>query len=138
MLVSARGNIVDLSYRFVRGSTSELEHIIYKGSFISTSTKDAFFMVGDKIVKVTQLRRGDDGNISLTTQAVEGLRDLFTTGLNSSEIGIYKSLLNLSEVSETHSLSDIKHKLFIMPIPFLNEFALIPMSAVHGSGILNM
>lgn len=137
--LSSRHKLVELSYKFKAGSKTKIDHIIYKGSYVGTAFKDAFFAVGsaDKIFKIEQISKSEGGEFSLQGREIESLENLFHTGLNSSEIGVYKSTLLLSPASKTFALKELHHKLFIIPLPLGQEFALIPMETVHGTSLIN-
>ena len=130
---NVRSKIVELAYKV--GDVNELKHVISKGTFIATVLKDSIFAIGskEKIVRIVKILRGVDSKIQLITQRLMHLENLFTTGLNSSEIGVFRTDMVCARETETYELTHVLHKLFAIPIPFEGGFALIPMTHVNST-----
>jgi len=97
-----------VTFKLEAGSEDDCRYVLHKGSVVSAVLKDSVFaLTCGWIVKVHQVRRLPTNEIILKTRAVSDLRALFTSTLDSRELGVFKSNLEVSRKELTIRPSEL-------------------------------
>lgn len=121
------------SYRELKGSHDELQHVIHKGTFISKNRKDSFFVLRGRdtvIITVKKISRSLEGVIYLHAVQLTDVRPQFSTGLNSMEIGVFRTCLIEATEVKKYEFKDLKNKLYLIEAFNQSGFTLTSMTDI--------
>ena len=112
------------------GSEEVCKYVRFRGAMISSALKDSVFkLLSGEIIKVHRVKLTPEKEAIIEAQIISDLRALFTSTLDSRELGIFSSSLEVEQRKVIIRPADIEHKFFVMPIRD-GDYALLPMSRI--------
>jgi hypothetical protein len=123
--------------QFEPDSTTICKYVRYRGAVISSSLKDSVFkLASGEIIKVHRVRLLEKETI-VEARVITDLRALFTSTMDSRELGVYKTTLDVDPRVVVVKPSEIEHKFFTLPVRD-NDFAIMPMTRIGGNNFDRM
>ena len=114
------------------------KYVRFRGAVISRDLKDSTFkLLSGEIIKVLRVKLTPEKETIIEARVISDLRVLFTSTLDSRELGIFSSSLEVERRKVTIRPADIEHKFFVMPIRD-GDYGLLPMSRIGGDNFDSM
>ena len=118
--------------QFEPDSTTICKYVRYRGAAISSSLKDSVFkLASGEIIKVHRVRLLEKETI-VEARGITDLRALFTSTMDSRELGVYKTTLDVDPRVVVVKPSEIEHKFFTLPVRD-NDYVIMPMTRIGGN-----
>ena len=125
-------------YKLEPGSDDICKYVRFRGAVISRDLKDSTFkLYTGEIIKVHRVKLSPEKEAIIEAQVISDQRALFNSTLDSRELEIFRSSLEVEPRKVSIRPADIEHKFFVMPIRD-GDYGLLPMSRIGGDNFDSM